>query len=82
MLFVNAWGYPWTASNMACRFQRLKSKLGVKYFAYALRHGFATRMLTCGIDHLTVAELLGHASPTVSADRFASSSRRARWVTC
>ena len=52
---------------MANRFQRLKKKLGVKYFAYALRHGFATRMLTSGVDHLTVAELLGHSNGTMLA---------------
>jgi integrase len=66
-LFLNARGKPWTAACMSNRFQRLKKKLGVKYFAYALRHGFATRMLTSGVDYLTVAELLGHSNGTMLA---------------
>jgi integrase len=66
-LFLNARGKPWTASNMSNRFDRLRTKLGVKYFAYAFRHGFATRMLTSGVDHLTVAELLGHTNGTMLA---------------
>ena len=38
----------WTRSAMSCRFGRLKSKLGVRHFAYAFRHGFANRLL---VDH-------------------------------
>jgi integrase len=66
-LFLNKRGNPWTVYCMSNRFQRLKKKLGVKYFAYALRHGFATRMLTSGVDHLTVSELLGHSNGTMLA---------------
>ena len=31
------------------------------------RHGFATRMLESGADHLTVAELMGHADGSMLA---------------
>src|SRR5262245_17202625 len=47
-LFVNARGRPWTAYCMANRFRRLKKHLGVKYFAYAFRHGFCQRLLEGG----------------------------------
>jgi integrase len=60
-LFLNEDGHPWTAQAMSCRFGRLKKHLGVKFAAYDFRHGFCERLLECGADHLTVAELLGHA---------------------
>ncbi|WP_232069884.1 tyrosine-type recombinase/integrase [Gemmata massiliana] len=66
-LFVNADGKPWTPYAMNCRFCRLQKTLGVKHFAYAFRHGFANRLLVSGADHLTVAELLGHADGTMLA---------------
>jgi integrase/recombinase XerC len=66
-LFSNADGNPWTSSAVNCRFGRLKAKLGVRYSAYLFRHGFATRLLVKGVDHLTVAELLGHSDGTMLA---------------
>jgi integrase len=59
-VFLNADGNPWTADAINNRFRRLKDHLGVKHFAYAFRHSFANRLLTSKVDHLTVAELLGH----------------------
>jgi site-specific recombinase XerD len=61
-VFENEDGTPWTASAINCRFNRLKKRSGTKHFAYSIRHGFATRKLVEGHDHLTVAELLGHAN--------------------
>src|SRR5205814_2107342 len=61
LLFRNAKGRPWTAQAMACRFTRLKKHLGTKFAAYDFRHGFCERLLEQGVDHLTVAELMGHA---------------------
>jgi integrase/recombinase XerC len=60
-VFRNEDGEPWTAQAMSCRFARLKKHLGVKFAAYSIRHGFCQRKLEDGIDHLTVAALLGHA---------------------
>jgi integrase len=67
LLFLNAKGKPWTGFSMNCRFQRLKKHLGTKYAAYSLRHGFATRKLEDGLDHLTVAALMGHADGSMLA---------------
>jgi len=65
LLFLNAKGKPWNYAAMNCRFGRLKKTLGVKYCAYAIRHGFATRKLEDGLDHITVAALMGHADATM-----------------
>ncbi|VTS08056.1 tyrosine-type recombinase/integrase [Tuwongella immobilis] len=70
ILFKNADGLPWTASAMSCRFARLKKSLGVKYAAYSFRHSFAQRLLVSGVDHLTVAELLGHCDGTMIAKTY------------
>ena len=61
-LFLNTNGSPWKVHAICNRFSRLKQKLGKSFSAYSLRHGFAQRMLENGIDHLTVAELMGHAN--------------------
>lgn len=59
-LFVNRAGRPWTSFGVNCRFGRLKAKLGRKFCNYGFRHGFCQRLLVSGVDHLTVAALLGH----------------------
>lgn len=65
ILFLNSKGLPWNYESMNCRFTNLKKHLGVKYCAYAIRHGFATRKLEEGLDHITVAALMGHADATM-----------------
>lgn len=76
LLFVNSKGGPWTGYSMNCRFQRLKKHLGVKYACYSLRHGFATRKLEDGLDHLTVAALMGHSDGTMLARTYSHISDR------
>jgi len=61
-VFLNVDGNPWKKSAICCRFYRLKKKLGKKYAAYDLRHGFCQRMLEGGVNHLVVAELMGHSN--------------------
>ena len=68
--FRNEDGQPWTAYAMNCRFERLEKHLGVKYAAYSIRHGFATRKLVEGHDHLMVAELMGHRSGKMLAETY------------
>jgi integrase len=41
---------------------QLARQHGPSLAAYDIRHGFCQRMLESGADHLTVAELMGHAN--------------------
>ena len=59
-VFENEDGNPWTGDAVNCRFQRLKRAGKCATFAYSIRHGFAQRKLEAKVDHLTVAELMGH----------------------
>jgi integrase len=76
LLFLNAKGRKWTGFAMNCRFTRLKAHLGIKYACYSLRHGFATRKLEAGLDHITVAALMGHADATMLARVYSHISER------
>lgn len=64
-LFTNRDGGQWTSFSLNCRFHRLKDKLGERFSPYLFRHGFTQKMLVSGVDHLTVAALLGHADGTM-----------------
>jgi integrase len=54
---------------------RLSRVVGVKKTAYDMRHGFATRKLVQGHDHLTIAELMGHRDGTMLAKVYAHLDR-------
>lgn len=58
--FTNRSGKPWTAYSINCRMRRIAKKTGKHYPMYSIRHLTATRWLEAGMDHLTVAKLLGH----------------------
>lgn len=55
-------------------FDLLLKKLNISHRGFhAIRHTFATRALECGMDVKTLAEVLGHKSPTVTLNRYAHS---------
>lgn len=66
-LLRNARREPWKRNNIACRFARMKEKLGFKAKLYHLRHTWMTRMLKKGNDPITVATLAGHNDPSMLA---------------
>jgi integrase/recombinase XerC len=66
-LFLNNRGTPWTKFAICNRFHRLSQKTGKRMFCYAARHGFGTRKLIQGHDHLTVAAIMGHTDGSMLA---------------
>jgi integrase/recombinase XerD len=75
-VFVNLFrppvGAPMTAGAVAKLVTRLRQRTGIVEFSpHALRHGYATRLLRAGVPMEVVAELLGHASPTTTAQTYA-----------
>jgi integrase len=64
-LFRNRSGRPWNAWAVNCQFTRLKERIGRQLCLYVFRHSFATRMLTAGVDPMTVATLLGHSDTSM-----------------
>jgi integrase/recombinase XerC len=74
-LFRNSRGQPWTKYALCNRMYRLSRVAGVKKTAYDMRHGFATRKLVQGHDHLTIAELMGHRDGTMLAKVYAHLDR-------
>ena len=63
-LFVGAKGGPLRARVMQLLMQNLRAGLGLAQTAtpHALRHSFATHLLSAGADLRQIQELLGHAS--------------------
>jgi integrase len=64
-LFRNRAGRPWHPWAISCQFTRLKERINRRLCLYVFRHSFATRMLTAGVDAMTVATLLGHADASM-----------------
>lgn len=60
-LLRNTAGDPWKQYAVNCLFKRLARKVGRPVCPYLIRHGFCQRALEAGVDHLTVAALMGHA---------------------
>lgn len=58
----NAYGNPWKADTIYCRFKRLRKRLAIEEgaFPYACRSRFITDALEAGVDPMSVSSLVGH----------------------
>ena len=75
-LFRNTKGGAWKPDAVGCQFGRLKKRIGRRLSLYTFRHSFATRLLTEGIDSMTVATLLGHADTSMLGKIYQHLSQR------
>lgn len=81
-LFTNQRGRPWTRNAMACRFARLRAKLGFggEATAYAIRHVYATDALVNEVPIATVAELMGHKSTAMVSRVYSKLKQRGGYL--
>lgn len=57
------------------KYKRLLHQAGVPYYNFhTLRHTFATRCITCGMDPKTLSEILGHSDIKITMDYYFHSS--------
>lgn len=54
---------------------RLARQHVTRFACYDLRHGFAQRMLENGVNHLAVAELMGHTTGRMAAETYSHMNR-------
>ncbi len=71
-ILLNRAGKPWRQDAIGWNIRRVRNKLGMgkEVVAYGLRHLFATDGLDRGVPIATVAELMGHASTKMIAERY------------
>jgi len=61
-IFRNTRGNPWWKNALVERCRRLRAKVDFYISPYTIRHTFATDAIIRGVDLITIAEIMGHAS--------------------
>jgi integrase/recombinase XerD len=79
-IFRNTSGRLWTTDAVNCRFTTLEKKLGKRYCLYVFRHTWMNRLLTSGVDALTVAVLAGHSDPSTLAKTYQHLSQNPEYL--
>lgn len=70
-VFCQANGQPFEPRTYQDLFKRCVRRAGIADANFhSLRHTFATRCLEQGMDVVTVSRLLGHASPSITLDKY------------
>lgn len=65
-------GQEWNRASLAWNFRAVSKRANVHVVPYHTRGLFAMRAIRAGVDALTLAKLLGHASPTMTMSFYAS----------
>ena len=73
-VFCQENGHPYEPRTYQDLFKRCVRQAGIKDANFhSLRHTFATRSLEEGMDIVTLSRLLGHASPSITMDKYGHS---------
>jgi integrase len=73
LVFTDTVGRPLRGTNVTRDFQRLLARAELPSVPFhALRHSAATALLTAGVPLRVVADVLGHASITITANTYAA----------
>jgi integrase len=77
ILFRNRLGRPWTSNAIRCRFRkfRIPGLCGT-----VLRHSFCQRLLTSGVDSLSISVLMGHHDLTMVARTYSHLAQNADFL--
>ncbi len=59
-LFRDSRGNAWSKYAVCERMNTLSEKTGVKITAYDLRHGYITKKIKAGVNHMVIAPAVGH----------------------
>lgn len=66
-VFLNTRKGEWSKYAVCNRFHRLSEKMGRRMIAYAARHGYGTRKLKAGHNHMAIAATMGHRDGSMLA---------------
>lgn len=73
-VFTNSRGRSWSSNAVRLQVSRLRDRLGIvedfageRVVAYTVRHTQATAAVRAGVRDFTLAELMGHSSPRMTA---------------
>lgn len=59
-LFRDTRGNGWSKFGICSRMAELSKRCGVKITAYDLRHGYITKKIKAGVNHMVIAPAVGH----------------------
>lgn len=80
LIFATPWGTPLLSGNVLRDFRKLLARAGVPvhYRMHDLRHTAASHLLADGVPLPEVSQILGHASPAITARLYAHAVKRTR----
>jgi integrase len=77
MVFATPEGRPLRPNGVSAEWARLRCALGLEKVSFhALRHTHASQLIDAGVDVVTIARRLGHASPAITLNTYAHLFRK------